>query len=303
MLKPDELLNNVLLNIENGIRDDIRVNDLARQFKLSPGHLQRLFRFAFKQTLAGYMRSRRLAESLDDLLKTNSNILDIALNYGFGYEQSYIRAFKNEFGITPGELRKSRQIVKVKPPIFLFDENRLSDGVIFGPDIVMVPQFHIAGNSHRIPFNDSITLAPELAKHFWKNDRAGIKNAVNPNVYIGLTCNINCEEKCSDYITAVQVKNEKNFAQGYKRYTFRDSLCARFRYIGQHHYYELNRNIMKAMYNAIEKYSGDGQAKYILLNDRIYFEKIDTSLYDGRYCQMEWFTPVADINNPPPNYS
>ena len=32
------------------------------------------------------------------------------------------RAFKREFGITLGELRKSGLVVKVKPPIYLFDE-------------------------------------------------------------------------------------------------------------------------------------------------------------------------------------
>jgi AraC family transcriptional regulator len=50
------------------------------------------------------------------LLYTDKNILDIALDYGFDYEQSYIRAFKREFGITPGGLRKNGQMVKITPP-------------------------------------------------------------------------------------------------------------------------------------------------------------------------------------------
>jgi len=48
-----------------------------------------------------------LATSLDDLLKTDSKLFVIAFIYGFGYEQTYIRAFKREYGITPGYLRKS----------------------------------------------------------------------------------------------------------------------------------------------------------------------------------------------------
>jgi hypothetical protein len=31
-----------------------------------------------------------------------------------------------------------------------------------------------------------------------------------------------------------------------------------------------------------------------LLNKKVYFEKIDTGLYDGTYCQMEWFSPVVE---------
>jgi len=107
MLEHFDLLKNVLIEIERSICEDITADALAEKFSLSQGHLRRLFSFAFKQSIAGYIRSRRLAASLDDLFKTDFNILDIALEYGFEYERSYTRAFKREFGITPGELRKS----------------------------------------------------------------------------------------------------------------------------------------------------------------------------------------------------
>jgi len=132
MLKPYDLLENVLIDVEKGIKKGINSDILAEKYSLSEGHLRRLFRFAFKQPLPGYIHSRRLTASLDDLLKTESKIIDIALDNGFEYEQSYIRAFKREFGITPGELRKSGRIVKVKPPLHLFDENKFSDGLVFG---------------------------------------------------------------------------------------------------------------------------------------------------------------------------
>ena len=117
MLRPYDLLENVLIDIEEGIREGINSDILAEKYSLSEGHLRRLFRFTFKQSLGGYIRSRRLAASLNDLLKTNSKILDIALDYDFEYEQSFIRAFKGEFGKTPGNLRKSGQIVEVTPPL------------------------------------------------------------------------------------------------------------------------------------------------------------------------------------------
>jgi AraC family transcriptional regulator len=112
MLKPDNLLENVLNDIEKGIREGIYVNTLSEKHELSERHLRRVFKFAFKQSLGGYIRSRKLTASLDDLLKTDYNILDIALKYGFCYEQSYINAFKREFGMTPGGFRKSGHIVK-----------------------------------------------------------------------------------------------------------------------------------------------------------------------------------------------
>jgi len=117
MYKTYNLLNNVLIDIEKGLRDGISVDALAKKYSLSEGHLCRLFRSAFKQPLPGYIRSRKLAVSIDDLLKTNSKILGIALDYGFEYEQSYIRAFKREFGMTPGNLRKSKPMVKAEQPL------------------------------------------------------------------------------------------------------------------------------------------------------------------------------------------
>jgi AraC-like DNA-binding protein len=111
MLRQYDLLENVLIDIENAVREGINSDILAEKYTLSERHLRKLFKFAFKQPLGGYIRSRRLAASLDDLLKTNFNILDIALEYGFEYEQSYRRAFKHEFGITPGEYRKAGHIV------------------------------------------------------------------------------------------------------------------------------------------------------------------------------------------------
>jgi len=101
-----DLLNNVLIDIEEGIRTDINSDVIARKHTLSEGHLQRLFRSAYNQPIGFYIRSYKLTASINDLLNTDSNILDIALDYGFNYEQSYIRAFKRKFGITPGKFRK-----------------------------------------------------------------------------------------------------------------------------------------------------------------------------------------------------
>ena len=114
MLRSYDLLENVLVDIEEGIGRGIYSGILAEKHALSEGHLRRLFRSTFKQSLGGYIRSRRLTASINDLLKSNSNILDIALKYGFCYEQSYINAFKREFGMTPGDFRKSGHIVKRK---------------------------------------------------------------------------------------------------------------------------------------------------------------------------------------------
>jgi len=117
MIRKYDLLKNVLTDIEEGIRDGINTDSIARKYTLSSIHLQRLFRFAFKKSIGAYIRSRRLTASLESLLNTNYNLINIALEYGFEYEQSFLRSFKREFGVTPGFIRKTRQTVKVTPPL------------------------------------------------------------------------------------------------------------------------------------------------------------------------------------------
>jgi len=291
MLKPYDLLENVLLDIENGIKNNINASVISRKYGFSEGHLRRLFSFAFNQSIAAYIRSRTLAASLNDILETDSNILYIATEYGFEYEQSYIRTFKREFGITPGDLRKTGQIIQIKPPLHLFDKKRVDNGVLFGPDFVMVPRFYVIGKSHCLSFKDLCT-EPLLAKQFLENERKQIKETVNPNVFIGLTCNIN-EEGRFDYIPSVKVANLKNIPYGLCGLTFETSMCARFRYIGQHHYYDTNENVVSMFYNVISNFAQNEHARYALSNDKIYFVMIDTRLYDGTYCQIEWYTPVT----------
>jgi endo-1,4-beta-xylanase len=57
-----------------------------------------------------------LSVSTWDLLNSGLNVQDIALDYGFSYEQGYILSFRREFGFTPGDLRRNRQLVKTAPP-------------------------------------------------------------------------------------------------------------------------------------------------------------------------------------------
>jgi len=119
MISKHDLLKNVLNDIEEGIRDGINADILAKKHTLSSIHLQRLFKFAFKQPIGTYIRSRKLTASLESLFSTNSTLVNIALDYGFEYEQSYLRSFKREFGVTPGNIRKTGQTVKVTPRVIL----------------------------------------------------------------------------------------------------------------------------------------------------------------------------------------
>ena len=291
MFKPFDLLNSVLNEIENGLKGDINADILAEKFFLSAIHLRRLFKFAFRQPIGMYIHSRKLAASILDLLNTNLNVLDIALEYGFGYEQSYIRAFKREFGLTPGELRKTRRVVKITPPLHLLDYNRLADGLIFGPDIVMVPQFHVVGKRHHVPFRDQLTLTSFFANQFHSYEKTCIPNTVNPNIGINICTEAGKNSGNFLFMPSIQVKTLDEVPDGFDNFTFPSSLCARFRFIGTDN---LNLNMATAdeMFRAIDDFMDNEYEQYFLERKRINIDMYSPSSWGGIFCQWEWYAPV-----------
>ena len=92
--------------IEAHLDNDIAIADVAKIAGISQWHFQRIFKALTNETLKTYIRSRRFANSLEKLMATDERIIDIALNAGFESQESFTRAFKQAFNMTPNEYRK-----------------------------------------------------------------------------------------------------------------------------------------------------------------------------------------------------
>ena len=92
--------------IESHLDFDITLSIVAKEAGLSQWHFQRIFKALTNETLKTYIRSRRLANSLDKLLTSKFKIIDIAVSAGYESQESYTRAFKISFNMTPNEYRK-----------------------------------------------------------------------------------------------------------------------------------------------------------------------------------------------------
>ena len=303
MQRPYDLFESLLNNIEEGLKDNVNTDILADKYSLSTTHLRRLFQFAFNQTIGTYIRSRKLSSSIEDLLNTNYNILDIALLYGFEYEQTYIRSFKREFGITPGDLRKSGKIVPVKPPLYLFDRNRLADGAFFGPDIVMVPQFHVIGKKHKVPLHCELTALPTL--HFNKfinEEKMKILNAKNNDIIINISTDAEIENADYGYfMPSLQVNSFDNIPDGFSSFTFPSALCARFRLIRPDDI-ELNETFAEKLFNIIDKFISENNQKIIVERSGTTIDIFDPTSFGGSYKLWQWFKPVKLSSQPKPEH-
>lgn len=92
--------------IETHLDSNITLTQVACEAGLSQWHFQRIFKALSNETLKTYIRTRRLANALNKLLTSDHKIIDIAITAGFESQESFTRAFKKIFYMTPNEARK-----------------------------------------------------------------------------------------------------------------------------------------------------------------------------------------------------
>ena len=95
--------------IEQHLREELTIQDIARQAALSPFYFQKGFAMLCGMTVGDYIRQRRLSVAGLEVLTTDRKIIDIALEFGYDSPDSFTRAFTRFHGLTPAALRKKRR--------------------------------------------------------------------------------------------------------------------------------------------------------------------------------------------------
>jgi AraC family transcriptional regulator len=97
----------VLRWIEHGLDENLSVHTLANIAGLSPFHFIRSFRGLTGLTPHQYLLRLRLQRAAVSLAHSNVQVLDAALNSGFGDLSNFNRNFRREFGCAPHVWRTS----------------------------------------------------------------------------------------------------------------------------------------------------------------------------------------------------
>lgn len=84
---------------------ELKVETMAREFRISREHLSRTFREQTGMTLHDYITKVRLRLAVDLLLQTRLTVKEIADRCGWSEYTIFYRTFKRRFGVTPNELR------------------------------------------------------------------------------------------------------------------------------------------------------------------------------------------------------
>ena len=91
--------------IESHFGGEVTLDDVASIAGVSRYHLTRAFGEATGHSVMRYMRARRLTEAARALTNGATDILQVALESGYGSHEAFTRAFRDQFGCTPEQVR------------------------------------------------------------------------------------------------------------------------------------------------------------------------------------------------------
>jgi len=115
----------IIDDIDTSIRlketEEISLKKLSEKMGYSEYHMSRIFHKLSGMQFREYVRKRKLTFALLDVRDTSVGFMEIALNYGFQSQEAFTRAFREAYGVPPGEYRKNPKPVSLRTILRPFD--------------------------------------------------------------------------------------------------------------------------------------------------------------------------------------
>ncbi|MBQ4620618.1 MAG: helix-turn-helix transcriptional regulator [Clostridia bacterium] len=101
--------------------EEISLKKLSEKMGYSEYHMSRIFHKLSGMQFREYVSKRKLTFALLDVRDTSVGFMEIALNYGFQSQEAFTRAFREAYGVPPGEYRKNPKPVSLRTILRPFD--------------------------------------------------------------------------------------------------------------------------------------------------------------------------------------
>lgn len=142
-----EAFERAIIYMENHLDNNISVHDVAKASGYSYYHFTRVFKSVLGENIGNYIQKRRLSSAAQKLLYSDRKIIDIAIESGFESPESFSRAFKNVYQVSPTAYRQNRLDVflgnkKAMDRDFL---RHISFNLTVQPQIKIIKEIHVAG--------------------------------------------------------------------------------------------------------------------------------------------------------------
>ncbi|VFS03289.1 AraC family transcriptional regulator [Enterobacter cancerogenus] len=140
------IIRDLLTWLEGHLDQPLSLDNVAAKAGYSKWHLQRMFKDVTGHAIGAYIRARRLSKSAVALRLTARPILDIALQYRFDSQQTFTRAFKKQFSLTPALYRRSPDWSSfgMRPPL------RLGEFAMPKYQFITLPETHLIGTDAKL---------------------------------------------------------------------------------------------------------------------------------------------------------
>lgn len=99
--------------IENHIEEIPALDKMAAYVGYSEYYCSAKFHEYVGISFKEYVQKRRLSLAADELINTDTRIIDIAIQFGFSSHEAFSRAFKRMYGYSPLEYRLTQP--KIQP--------------------------------------------------------------------------------------------------------------------------------------------------------------------------------------------
>lgn len=122
-----EKIQQILTFLENNYHRQIDPSELEAISNYSYRNIQRIFNAIIKETIGNFCTRLKLENAYKQLVYTNQSILEVAYDVGYENNQSFTKAFKKKFQLTPLQARQSKNILfeqyiqQKKDPLFAID--------------------------------------------------------------------------------------------------------------------------------------------------------------------------------------
>ncbi len=220
--------------IEENLTEPLSVQSICELFPFSSWQFQRIFRALAHDSLGNYLRLRRLTEAAQKLIQEPSRrILDVAVEFQFGSQEAFARAFKSQFGVTPLEIRENPELLRVqkKPVISTELLDHMQTGIDKEPKILSHRTRYFVGMESviRSPLGknpDYVDLAPKLWEQF--NPRRKEIPERMAGVGYGIAVSENMLDDTMLYLAAVEVSEPKFIPEGMRVLKIEPQMYAQF---------------------------------------------------------------------------
>ena len=151
-----DIIEDAINYIEENLETDINLELLAKKYYLSKFYFHRIFTAVMGITLQEYIIKRRLNYALALLKSTKIPMIEIALIIRYGSQESFIRAFKANYGVTPGVVRRGEACFKLldTPEVVERAFKNFKSDVITDFSLVEKQEIKLIGFFAKVDLND-----------------------------------------------------------------------------------------------------------------------------------------------------